>query len=447
MSFDLVFAKPRRKIARNRVAELYDALIRGKPGDAFEALPVENILNALREAYEDFEPAVKFPMIQEGRGSAEVCHTNHEFTFCFRGETAGMQERIIGILSGFGCPVYDPQSATLSPLDEPLGDPVRVNAGGWTPPLKNKAENEAKLAEIQARAEEIRRRRRDENREWYEPVEKLAAQIAHECATGRWQRLGIHSETCAAVLHNMILMNRQSAGPDDILALSHNVTLIWLAHLEAIPPAHEFSDALTTARRGVAKVIEYFYGAWRDGYREFPYSKPMSMARTRTKLNWIKPYREGLLMALYADDDGALRRLIAWPDTDLPVDDGFDGLTKGDNLAQIALAFLFRGEPEKKTSQVVETLRASKRKRANVFWAAAEAIAGENPRAFAARLQELCELSGRSAFKRPDFPGPLIDGSILWHLARRFGLALPELPVRFVDWIIRLPQEGGGTSA
>lgn len=117
MSFDLTFAKPKRRIPKKQIADAYNALARSEPGDVFEHLPVDDILNGLCAAYEDFEPAVKFRMFEDGRGSAEMFGAPCRFSFSFRDDTSDMQERIIGIFRGFGCPVYDPQFSTLYPLE------------------------------------------------------------------------------------------------------------------------------------------------------------------------------------------------------------------------------------------------------------------------------------------------------------------------------------------
>ena len=163
----------------------------------------------------------------------------------------------------------------------------------------------------------------------------------------------------------------------------------------------------------------------------------MSRARTRAKLGWITPYREGLLLALFIDDETAIQRLIAWPDTDLPIDDGLSNLTAGDNYAQIALAFLLRGEPKKRISQIAGKLHASKRKRATAFWAAVEAIVAKEPETFSIHMKACCNIFRKRAFKRGVFPEPDVDGSILWHLARRSKISIPELTERSLELIVR----------
>jgi hypothetical protein len=415
MSYDLTFAKPKEEIPQERVNEAYDALRRDEPADFFEPLPVDKILDALCQAYEDFEPAVQFPSIDNGRSSAEVFHSPYRFTFCFRGDSAELQDRIAGIFGGFGCPVYDPQTGKLHALDN---FPEKVDLSGWTPPTK--AELVAKMAgcsvqpdnfvetllsvlgagqaPIQARLEQAQRQRRASNPEWFEAVDKLTAQITRDCQGGRWQRLGVKAETCAAVLHNMTLMGpiEDQQTPDD-LVLNAKINLVFLAYLGAIPPGHEHADGKAVARAGAARAIEFCHRAWRDGHKEFPYSEPMSRAQTRAELGWIEPYREGLFLALYVDDESAIGRLLQWPDTDLPIDDGLSNLTAADNYAQIGLAFWLRGEPKDKVAQVVEKLHASKRKRASVFWAALEAIVGKDSPSFAKQMKELCSLYRKSA--------------------------------------------------
>jgi hypothetical protein len=380
MSYDLTFARPKGKIPHERLREAYDALSRDEPSNFFEPLPVDKILDALCEAYEDFEPAAKFPSIEDGRGFADVFHDPYRFSFTFRGDSADLTERIAGIFRGFGCPAYDPQIAKLHALDSfpekmsidsaeaikgitdifrgfgRLHDPqtgkvhdfgdiaeqIKLDLMAWMPPKDPELAAQAR----QARLEHIKRQRRSSNPEWCEAVDRLAAQIARDCAGGRWQRLGIDAENCAAVLHNMTLMGpSQDQQTPDNLVLMAKMNLVFLAFLGAIPPGHAFSDPKAVARAGVVRAIEFCYGAWRDSQKEFFYSvAPMSRAETRAKLGWITPYREGLFLALYVDDESAIRRLIDWPDTDLPIDDGMDNRTAGDNHAQILLAFLLRGE-------------------------------------------------------------------------------------------------------
>ena len=125
---------------------------------------------------------MRFPLIEDGDGGAEVFYSTHLFTFCFRGDTAEMQQRIADIFRRFGCPIYDPQFDVLYPLDQP---PAKVTLKDILEPFRPKTEEVAKCVdmEIAAVLERAERKKREDNRAWYEPVEKLGSQIA--CVNAR----------------------------------------------------------------------------------------------------------------------------------------------------------------------------------------------------------------------------------------------------------------------
>lgn len=438
MSYDLIFARPKREIPPGECERAYDALHGGEPGDFFEPLPVDEILGVLAEAYDDFEPLAPFPSIRDGRGFADVFRDSHKFTFGFRGDHSEMQRRIIEIFRSFGCPAYDPQIPALHPLDQPIAAPP-VGDAEILARLMEDPELAAVDEFVGAHRAEMARQQREEYPEFYAAVDEWEPRIARDCAGGPWQRLGLTAEACARVLYNMssTLHEDPRDPPVDNLAVNAECNLVLLAHMGAIPPDHECSDPVRVARLGVARALEFCYGDWREGYKEFDYEEPMSRAESRAKLGWIDAYREGLMLALYVDDEPAIGRLLEWPDTDLRIDDGLTDRTAGDNYAHIASAFLLRGEPRDKTEPVVEKLRASKRKRANVFFSAVEAIVARDSAAFGKHMKDLCSLFRKSP-QDGDFPEIHVDGTILWHLARRSKIA-PRLTGGDLDFVPRAP--------
>jgi hypothetical protein len=453
MSYDLSLARPNQEIATEHVSEAYDALIHGVSEARFEPLPTDAILEALVEAFENFEPAARFPTINVEGGSAEVFWNAQWFGFSFRGDTYALQGQIIEVFRGFGCQVYDPQLQRLYPLD----DPPRAD-DAFVPKIT--PELQATIDRIQARLAERERERREENREWYDGRDALAAEIIRDCTGGRWERVGLSAEWCAAVLQNMVASMKlvhyehdpetwQGNQPDTTKAVidwrathesnvDEGFTLVGLGFLQAIPPRHEFHDPRAVAKIAVAGAVEFVHGDWREGYREWYYSDRMTRAESRKKLRWIDAYRAGLLMALFLDDETAIRRILEWPDTDLPVDEGTLDLTAADNHIHIALAFALRGEPKVRVDEVADRIAKSKRKRAITFWAAARAILDGDAPTFASRFKDLLALYRKSGFQADCIYNIVhIDGSILWHAARRSKLALPELSEKMMDMILR----------
>jgi hypothetical protein len=453
MSYDLSFARPRRKIAAKHVSEAYDTLRRGVSDARFEPLPIDAILEALIELFENFEPTAPFPAINVYGGSAEVFWNAQWFSFCFRGDTDAMRGQIIEVFRNLGCPVYDPQLNRLYPLN----DPPRTDE---VPLPSMEPELQATADELRARTAERERERRAENPEWYDRRDSLAAEITRECAGARWERVGLSAEWCAAVLQNMVgcleIVHYEYdpetwivAEPDKTKAVidrrvmheskvNEGFSLVGLGFLEAIPLQHQFRDPRVAAKIAVASAVEFFHGDWRDGCRKFYYSDRMTRAESRKKLSWIDAYRAGLLMALFLDDEPAIRRILEWPDTDLVVDDGTMDLTAADNQVHIALAFALRGEPKARVAELADRIAGSKRKRAITFWAAAQSMLDGDASAFASRLKELVALYRKSGFETNCIESIVhIDGSILWHAARRSRLALTELPAKMMDMILR----------
>jgi hypothetical protein len=210
--------------------------------------------------------------------------------------------------------------------------------------------------------------------------------------------------------------------------------------LEAIPPGHPFEDWPAVARGVGSASVEYFYGAWREGYKEFPYSDPMDRETARRELMWIDVYRESLLAGLMTDDEMSLSRLLAWPDVDLPGDDGTWDLTPIDNQYHIWLAKRLRGESGKAVEALASEISGGKRARPRLLLGAAQAALGNDGGGFAKLLRQAL-----ANFRKSEFdPNQLllsvhIEGSILWHVARRRGTPLPKMPDSLMDLLLRLP--------
>jgi hypothetical protein len=488
MSYDLIFARPIHNIPKEQEDEVYRALTDDKPGGLFEPLPLEKINEALIEVYEDYEPATGTG-IEDERGSAEVGHSAYYFWFSFRGDTDEMTDCVVALFRRFDCPVYDPQCDGLQPLDKPWGSPPGAAALGsgfqkafareltklqdqvaaQKPEVREVLERE--LAELQEGAAALRKKqeesrakaaalrqkeeqkREEADRKLNPQKYELIDQIAKECAGGRWERLGITAKDCGEAILISPQMTAEKKQPSSI-PITFSRRLVELKFLEAIPASQPSHDSVAVARRAAAMAVNYFFGEWRIPIPQTPvflpgggvrYSldeeeeKPMTKTEMRERKDWIEPYREGLLLALYADDEKSFKKLIEWPDTDLPVDEGMWNMTAADNQAHIALARVLRGDPKPKVEQIITEVLGSGRKRAIAFASAAQAVADDDAVTF---VRHLKELSGLYLRKTPQLvrarrPELHVDGSILWHIGLRKRFALPELPERNLDLILR----------
>ncbi len=479
MSYDLIFAKPTRPIPKEREEEAYHDLTHDKPGELFASLPLDEINKALIEHYEDFEPATGTGIENEA-GSAEVGHSAYHFWFSFRGNTDEMKDRIVEIFRRFDCPVFDPQCDGLQPLDLPWGSPPGKSSRGFQklftrelqklqaqvaaqePEVREVLERE--LAEVKKSAADLRqkqeenrakaaaaRQKEEQNREEADrkanPQKyELIAQIEKECAGGRWQRLGMTAKQCGESIFYSPDMTSESEDRSSI-PITASRRLVELRFLEAIPASQPSYDSVAVAKRAAAMAVKYLFGDWQEsiprkgimGLAGKVDKVPLSREEMREDTDWIEPYREGVLLSLYSDDESSFQKLIKWPDTDLPVDDGIWNLTAADNQAHIALAFILRGEPQSKVDQILADVLAGGRKRAVTFASAAQAFANDDADAFARHLKELSKLYLKKPpmLVRDQRPELHVDGAILWHLGLRKKFPLPELPEKNLDLILR----------
>ncbi len=484
MSYDLIFAKPTRPIPKEREEEAYHDLTHDKPGDLFAPLPLDEINKALIELFEDYEPATGTG-IQDDAGSAEVGHSAYHFWFSFRGNTDEMKDRIVEVFRRFDCPVFDPQCDGLQPLDNPWGSPPGKSSRGFQklftrelrklqaqvaaqePEVREVLERE--LAEVKKSAADLRqkqeenrakaaaaRQKEEQKREQADrkanPQKyELIAQIEKECAGGRWQRLGMTAKQCGeSIFYSPQMASEQKYRSS--IPMTFGRRLVELQFLEGIPANHPSFDSVAVSRRVAAMAVKYFFGDWLvpvpptsatapDGRYKLVYhaDQPLTYEEMRHDPHWIEPYRDGLLMALYAGDEWAFQKLVTWPDSDLPIDEGTWNLTAADNQAHIALAFILRGEPQSKVDQILADVLASGRKRAVTFASAAQAFANDDADAFARHLKELSNLYLKKPpmLVRDQRPELHVDGAILWHLGLRKKFPLPKLPEKNLDLILR----------
>jgi hypothetical protein len=458
MSFDLYFARPRAALSPGRLSEAFEALGHDMADDLFEPLPLDEMLAALSERFQNFEPSAPFPAINTTTESAEVFTKQRMMIFCFRGKSGGTSLRrdIIATLQPFGCDIYDPQShGPFTPLQNPAWEvPPFEPVEGADRRVDDHATTIDDAPFDAAASGTVPPERGQFADRWDLHVNELQARIERQCAAGRWRRTGLDAHSCAAMLHNVDLglgafewpiVLLPHPGEDDmhldvagVLAgdIAEQFAAVVLGFLESVPPGHPSQDVRARARAGVDRALLYFYGDWREGYRRWFYSAPITAADARTSCPWIAPYRQSLLLALFLDDHESLSKIVAWPDTDLPVDDDLGELTAADNKAHMALAAFVRGDLATARTLVAD-IEGSRKKRAVLFAHAASAIAASDSAAFAMHLKELIALFRKSGFGAHGIASFIhVDGSILWHAARRAGLSLPALTPATMDLLL-----------
>lgn len=295
-------------------------------------------------------------------------------------------------------------------------------------------------------------------------------------STPAWEILGFSRDDLDAIAANMVASFKWWSGPpmssDDVESWVSDATREGIAVFAmgsmgypiAEPPLNDWQEV---GRRVLAAVAHYFFGSWREHFRYF--AEEFDSAKARAELGWSSQYREGLALAVSLGDWVTADRLLEWPGPDLRSDEGMDDRTQEDNAYQIWLALQLRGEStngnvQRKIAQrrprgiskddlyAAEVLRKAgsilpgtkaivaavqqreiiargSRRRPKMLLAAADALlkgdAGSLADGLGAYLRHYRQREMRP--NRVDL-GVCLDGTVLWHLAKRRGLGEVPLP-------------------
>lgn len=256
----------------------------------------------------------------------------------------------------------------------------------------------------------------------------------------RWQRLGLDHESMMKGVANVSAAVSKwikiEPGWDASACLSFTVrddtAIACYAHLELA----RVGDPGQLGRRVPPTAVEYFFGQWRQNYEWAGAIMPPEQIRARKP--WFDTYREGLLMGLCFDDAESVRKLVQWPARDLWVDDGAFDLSKEDNYFIMLLSLFIREDHPDEQERLRELIRKGRRKRPKLLLATLEAIAHENLNEFRKALAAVADYHGHKEFW-PDhsLQAVMVEGSMLWHVARQRGMICNDLDLDIMDRIVR----------
>lgn len=292
-----------------------------------------------------------------------------------------------------------------------------------------------------------------ESSEQYET--RLLAQRVWDRAGQRWRRLDLPLKNAAGLLGGFT--SRLRAEPDVLARASDPAVARWnwgsiragrlhdrlslgvLGHMEVIPTDMEPAGGWHSYASDAGLVAEdYFYGAWRVAYRRFEDEPPLTQEGARQELPWIDAYREGLLLTLLIDDERGIERVTSWPDDDLRPDEGTLDLPAMYTAYHTHLARLLRNAPAAELAKSSAKIRGQKSNRIDALVAALEAAFAGDAAAFATALKKHLTSYRNNTFRINRMDAAIsMEGSILWHVARRRCLMLPDLPEKLSDIVLK----------
>ncbi len=272
----------------------------------------------------------------------------------------------------------------------------------------------------------------------------------HTPQTAPWEALGYEKRDVDRTAASVALFVESTQPPDAPEEVCNWMFLVHVAGskafaLGALGHAIEhpvLKDWREAGRHLVAAALYYFFGPWRATF--LWRGKLLDRKQARPESPWISYYRNALTIALSLSDWGSADSLLEWPGPDLNDDEGLDYRTAEDNAYQIWLAMRLRGETGSEVESRRDLIARRSRQRPKLLALAADALFTAETEQFAKTLADYLKYyRKREIDLRPKPHGRLVrdgiclDGTVLWHLARRRGLGEINLPEHLMIMVAR----------
>jgi len=301
----------------------------------------------------------------------------------------------------------------------------------------------------------------------------LRIQAARETQAGHafkadtpWQALGFVKQDVDSSVHTAISFFKGWSSPlqshEDVVPWKGQVDQ-WVFNLHMVVPntfalgalgytiehpvLHDWREA---GRQLVTADLYYYFDPWWEKVHWYEHSltevsvKVVNREQVRAKLKWISNYREALPIAVSLGDWTSADRLLEWPGPDLKDDEGYDERTAEDNAYQVWLAMRLRGESGAEVDARRDLIARRSRQRPKLLALAADALLDGESDQLAKTLAEYLKFYQKREIDLRRDPGRrlvrqgiCLDGTVLWHLARRRGLGEIKLPEELMIMIAR----------
>lgn len=204
--------------------------------------------------------------------------------------------------------------------------------------------------------------------------------------------------------------------------------------LENLEVEHPF-DVRDVLRKGADAAVDYFFGSWRDAYRNR--EGTWNRQECREKLAWIDPYLHSLFILSCLGDMNIIHSLATFPDVDLRSDDVDYKLV--DKYYYIVLSRLIRELDIASSQELITQIEQGRGRRAKLLLQATLDLFQDKQKAFRKSLERFVVYYRKQVFD------PLVfityaseDASILWHLARLRGMEIHPFESDLMDMIVTL---------
>lgn len=162
-------------------------------------------------------------------------------------------------------------------------------------------------------------------------------------------------------------------------------------------------------------------------------------AAKKGKRHWIEAFCDGVVGALLLDNDQWIKTLAGWVDSSVRKE--YARMPQYGNFCVVLAEFLTKGSITA-TSKDVQNIREKRGSHSKNMLENLEAIANNDSRRFEKLfLRFASAMISKNPYMSDPSPPPFAlidhDSTLLWNLANRHGLRMPEISDEIMDFVIR----------
>jgi hypothetical protein len=235
----------------------------------------------------------------------------------------------------------------------------------------------------------------------------------------------------------------------------HNCHIaLWDYHFEIScpPPPVPVSFFIDN---GINCALQYFYGKWRNGFRNFPYEAPCTEKESRLVTQWNHEFYRGSLFSLLKNDNESLLRISQWIDRDIiqigaihPFNDSSHAPIFYFSPLFYVFAQYFCNVPREKYATEIDSIVNGVRSATKTLLKIWESIYNKDTKSFETQILAMVNKHIQKSAKTKQ-PFTFLSYNIIsheatwmWNIALRSGMEMPELPEKIMDRIVT-PQSLG----
>jgi hypothetical protein len=193
------------------------------------------------------------------------------------------------------------------------------------------------------------------------------------------------------------------------------------------------------AAQCIELTFQHFFGNWRNVELKWQ-GRKVTPETARKKLPWMQIWKAAAVCGLSTEGVALFSKVVDYVEDDLGFDEATRDFDKADNKYEVLVSRFIRGKALTDSPRLVKLIREGKGRRPRMLLDVLEAVEAGDSDAMGKRLAAYLAYFRKTEFRTNRLDCTLsMEGSVLWHLARRKGMKLPKMKQADMDHIVLGP--------